>query len=308
MTRAELIGRVAKLDAKDSAFLDLQLQSVETQIYRKEYPALKARSFIPLKADVPGGAESFAYYVFDVFGQADWASNYSDELPPQGIRGEKVTGKVEGIVDSYGYSSQDLRAAAMANMPLDAELAQAAMERIEFKVDATAALGDKSKGFIGMARHPNVDILQATGTWASQTGDVILADLHRLAGYAFVQTKELFPADTMLLDTASYDLISTKPVNTSGVEGRTVLSAFLASNPHVKSVQSWTKLGTASDAGGKRAICYKRDSRVLQLVIPLETQTHEPQRRGLRYVIPLEMRFGGVIVRQPKAITYMDGM
>lgn len=306
--RAKLVARVAKLDSKDSAFLDLQLQAIEATVYKKLYPELKARQFIPLKTDVPEGAESFAYYVFDVFGQADWVSNYSDELPTQGVRGEKVVGKVEGIADSYSYSSQDLRAAAMAHMSLDSEFATSARERIERMVDAVAALGSTSKQFVGMLRHPNVPVLTATGVWASQTGDVILKDLHRFASTIRSTTKEIFTPDTLLLDTESFDLIASKLVNSNGDTGTTVLKAFLNTSPYIKTVQSWNKLMTASEAGGKRAVAYKRDPRVLQLVIPMETLQHEPQRRGLRYVVPMEMRFGGMVIRQPIAMTYMDGI
>lgn len=306
--RLEVIRKVAKLDARDSAFIDQQLEAMEAEVYRVEYPALKARQFIPLKGDVPAGAETFAYRVWDVFGQADWASNYAGDMPTQTIRGDKVVGKVEGIQDAYGYSSQDMRAAAMTGLPLDAELAKAAMERIEFKVDHTAALGDSTKGFVGFARHPSVGIATATAAFTSATGDQMLADLHALANKIVEDTKELYAPDAILMDTVSFNKIATKLLNTANSNGQTVLAAFLATSPYIKSVQSWTKLGTASDAGGKRAICYKRDPRVLQLVIPMEPLQHEPQRRGLNYVVPIESRFGGMIVRQPLAIRYLDGL
>ena len=67
-------------------------------------------------------------------------------------------------------------------------------------------------------------------------------------------------------------------------------------------------MNDAGVAGVGRAVCYKKDESIVALVIPMETLQHEPQKNGLMYEVPLEMRFGGVIVRQPKALVYMDGV
>lgn len=297
-------------DDKFAAFLEQQLQSVEVKIYKVLYPDLRARKFIPLKSDVSPGAETFAYWVFDVFGEAIWISNYANELPNQAVRGEKVVGKIEGMGAAYSYSSQDLRASAMAGLPLDSDLQAGAMKSLERKVDRTAALGDLSKGFYGFGNHPNPDVLAATASWAlaGTTADVILADLQRVALHVREITKEIFSPDTILLPTAAYDRIATSLLNSTGSTSDTILTVFLRTNPWVKSVESWPLLGAASAAGGGRLICYQKTTEVVALVIPMEPLQHEPQKMGFNYQVPIEMRFGGVIVRQPKAFCYMDGV
>lgn len=308
-SRLDTIKRLT-IDDKYAAFLEQELQSVEAQMYRVEYPDLRARSFIPLKSDVSEGAESFAYRVWDVFGTAVWLANYQNKLPTQAVRGEKIVGKVEGMGTAYSYSAQDLRAAAMANLPLDAELATSARESLERMVDDVACNGNSLRGFIGFANHPNVDVTNATASFSNSGSDplVILADLLSLAKHVRSTTKELYTPDTLLLPTSAYDAIATRLLTPVGSTRETILSAFLANQSWIKNVASWPKLETASSSGGTLAICYKKDPKVLQLVIPMEPLQHEPQKDGFNYQVPIEMRFGGMIVRQPKAIYYMKGV
>lgn len=302
--------KALKFDDKYAAFLEQQLQDVEAKMYRVQYPDLRARKFIPLKSDVSEAAETFAYWVWDVFGEAIWAANYANGIPTQAVRGEKIVGKVEGILSGYAYSTQDLRAAAKGGMPLETELASAAMAAIERKVDRTAAFGDAARGFLGFANHPNPTLLSATASWANPAtaADVILGDLMRLAKRMRTDTVEIFSPDTILLPTDAYDSLATRLMNSSNPTGDTILSTFVKTNPWVKSVESWPRLSTASAAGAGRAICYKKSADIVALCIPMEPLQHEPQKEGLNYKVPVESRFGGVLVRQPKAIVYMDGV
>ena len=311
-TRENRLDALKKLslDDKFAACLEQELQSVEATVYRVEYPDLRARSFIPLKSDVSEGAETFAYRVWDSFGDAVWLANYQGKLPTTALRGEKVVGKVEGIGAAYGYSRQDLRAAAMAGVGLDTELASAAREAIERKVDDVALNGDSKRGFIGFGNHPNIDITPATASFSNPSSDplVILSDLMALAKHIRSVTKEIYSPDTLLLPTSAYDAIATRLLNSTGSTSDTILTVFLRTQPWIKNVASWPKLETASPTGGTLAIAYKKDPRVLQLVIPMETQQYEPQLDGMVYQVPMEMRFGGMIVRQPKAAYYMTGV
>lgn len=308
-TRLDALKQLT-VDDKYAAFLEQELQAVEAKMYRVEYPDLRARKFIPLKSDVAPGDETFAYWVWDVFGEAVWAANYANGVPTTAVRGEKIIGKTEGILAGYSYSTQDLRAAGQANRPLETDLANAAMAAIERKVDRVAALGDAARGFLGFANHPNPTLLSATASWSNPgtSVDTIFADLMRLVKRMRSDTVEIFSPDTLLLPTDAYDAIATRLLNTANPSGDTVLSAFLKTNPWVKSVESWPRLATAGVAGVPRAICYKKSSDIVALVIPMEPLQHEPQKVALNYHVPVESRFGGVIVRQPKAVVFMDGV
>jgi hypothetical protein len=296
------------MDAASSLFIDQQLEAMEAEAYRVQYQDLKMRELLPLKTDVNPGAETFAYRVLDTFGRADFISNYASDLPEAGVRGEKRVGKVEGIGNAYSYSTQDLRAAAMNNVGLDAELAQAAMRAHEERVDETAAIGDSKRGFVGFFNHPDITIMSATADWDAATGAQMLADLRRMESKVAEQTKGKFLPTTIVLPMNKYNQIADKPVDTAGSVQDNVLQVFLRGAKFVREVVWNDRLLTLSATGAERAMCYCKDPKVAQLCVPMEPQQGEPEKRGLRWVRPIESRFGGTLVRQPLAAVYMDGI
>lgn len=306
-----LLSEECRQDAKFSAFLSQQLETVEAEAYRIEYPNLKFRQFLPVDNNYQSGVETISFYEWDVFGSAKWISNYAQDLPNVSVRGEKFSSNVEGIGASYQYSTQDLRAAAMARMPLSTELPKAAMEFIERKMDHAAALGQSELGMVGFANHPNVPVDTAADNgsgsteWADKTADQILFDLHSLTTALWEDTMELHTPDTLLLPTSLYSLVSIKRI---GVEtGNTVLKMFQSMNPWVRNVYSWNRLETAGSDGGPRVIAYERSERVAKVAIPMEAVQYEPERVSLTYKVPVEARFGGTLIRMPLAIRYLDG-
>ncbi len=308
-----LLSSDARFDAKTSLFLAQQLETIESAVYNIEYPELKWRRFIPVDGSYDEGVETISYYEYDMFGMAEWIANYAKDLPNVSIRGEKFSSTVEGIGASYHYSTQDLRAAAFANIPLTSELAEAAAEFIERKLDEAAAFGAPELNMGGFTNATNVPIDTAADNgagstfWVDKTSDQILADLHALTVAQWEETVELHPPTNLILPTSLYGLIATKRI---GVDvGTTVLQMFGQMNPwvSVQGVDSWNRLETASATGTPRIVCYKKNPRVVKAAMPMEVKQYEPERRSLGFSNPLEARFGGVLVRMPLAMRYLDG-
>ena len=293
----------ARNDAKVSAFLAQELEAVEAEIYRVEYPALKWRTILPVDTNYPSAVDTISYRVFDAFGEAKLIANYADDLPMSDVHGEKFSSNVEGIGAAYGYSTHELRAAAMAGMPLDRERAEMAMEAIERKMDTFAALGEPKVGFVGFARHPNVPV-DTSAAWSSAT--LALQEMNDLAQAQVDATNELHPPDTMLLPPTLYGYAAVTLMNSANPAGETVLSQFLKTSPYIKNVMSWRPLATAGDHGGKRVIVWKRDPKVAKVAVPMEAIAGEPEKRNLFFTVPMEARFGGCIVKLPLAIRYLD--
>jgi len=92
------------------------------------------------------GAEAITYYQFDKVGMAKIVSDYASDLPRADVFGTKYTSPVESLGISFGYSMQEIRAAAMANRPLATMKANAAREAHERLVDQIGSLGDATSG------------------------------------------------------------------------------------------------------------------------------------------------------------------
>lgn len=305
----QILENELRLDASYSAFLDQDLQAMESELYRMEYADLKARQWFPMKTDVPAGAETFAYRVLDVFGRAEFIASWSDELPTAALRAEKRVGNVETIGNGFHYSKQDLRAAAMTGMQLDRELASAQMRAHEELFDTTALLGKPELGFIGLFRHPDVTVLNASVDWdnGATTGVQILADLRALVNQVLTQSKGRFRVTQIVLPMSSYLAAEAKPMGADYAVATNPLAVFTQTSGGI-SVDWDRNLETASNAGAKRAVAFLKSPSVAQLVQPLAPEIGEPQLQNLVYKRTIESRCGGGILRQPLAMAYMDGL
>jgi len=306
-----------RLDAKYTATLEQALEHVRAQTYDIKYPELRARRFIPVDMSVDPGAETVAYQQWDEIGMASIIANYAEDLPMVTALAEKFANPVVGLGQAYDYSIQDLRRAAMSGNDLNARKARIARKGIERRIDEIASVGDAKSKLKGMLNHPNVTILAATsdGTSARWVGGRspakapvdIKQDMFAAISSVWVNTKQSFSPDTILLPTTEYGHVSQTSVGTENQE--TILSSFLKNNPYVSNVDFWHKLDTADAAGtGPRMVTYQRDPEVLELVIPQDFEQLPPQTKSLSFVVPCHARVGGVVVRYPLAIVYTDGI
>lgn len=307
MNKNKQILNELRLDVAYSAFLDQDLQAMESELYRTEYADLKARQWLPMKTDVPAGAETFAYRVLDLFGRAEFIAPWSDELPTAGLRVEKKVANVETIGNAFHYSKQDLRAAAMTGMSLDREFAAAQMRAHEELFDTTALLGKPELGFIGFFRHPDVTVLNMSD-WdnGATTAATILSDLRALVNQVMIQSKGRFAVTQIVLPMTSYLVAESKAMGVDYASADNPLSVFRRTSGIAV---DWDRnLETASNSGGKRAVAYFKSPLVGQLVQPLAPEIGEPQLQNLVYKRTIESRTGGSILRQSLAVVYGDGL
>lgn len=302
----------ARTDAKVSAFLAQELEFIEQEITRFQYPSIKFRTLVPVDNNYPAGVETISYKEYDSYGMAKFISHYGDDMPFAEVKGEKFSSNVESMGVGYMYTTQELRAAAMSGFPLDRERAQTAGEMIERKMDHTAALGAPEVNMKGFARHPNVpiDTPTADGTgsstlFANKSPSQILRDLHAFVQGMVDDTLEIHTPDTLLMPPHLWGVLTSTYLDSTARS--TIMSAFLETNPWIKSAGSWRHLTAAGDDGGGRLVAYRRDPRICKVAIPMEAIQHEPEKEGLSFKVPMEARFGGVIVKQPLAMRYLDG-
>lgn len=298
-----------RFDANETIAFARELESLKAEVVEHEFPALRAREFVPMIPGVDPGAETFAWYEFSKTGIAEMLVNYQTALPRVAAFGTKNYSRIESVGLEFSYSVQDLRAAAMSGRPLDRMLAMIAREGIERKIDSVLALGDAKRGITGLANNSAIPLVTSglTLNWDSSGADTILADLHYIAGSVWTQSKQIHKPDTMLVGTNTYQKLSTKIFST--YTGETVLSAFLKSSTMIKSVEPWTALDLADAGGdGERLICYERNPMNLGCIIPIDFETLPPQARGFDFVVPCEGRVGGTVVFRPLSAVYVDAL
>lgn len=303
----EMARRGEKLDAGETAALARQLEYVYAKTYDVVYPELKARKFIPVDTSVDSGAEFFTYKQWDQFGMATIISNFADDLPRVDVLAKEYSAPIKSLGVAYGYSIQDLRRAAMSGSQLDNKRALATRRASEQAVDEIAAFGNAAAGLGGFTNNANVPIVAPNhAPWSAATPLEIVNDVNTLVNSIVAATLETFVPESLICDSTSFSILNTRPMSATGDSDKTILRFILDNNPYIRNIDQWIKQNDAGAADVTRLVCYKRDPEVLELVIPQEYEQFPPQARNLEFVVPTHSRIGGVSVRYPLAMAYMD--
>ncbi len=312
MYKIDAITQAWNLDASESAFLSRSLEQVRAQTYDIKLLQLKAREFLPVDNSISPGAEVIRYAQYNSVGVAKIIANYADDAPRADVLALEFTSKIRGISSSYGFSLQEVRAAQMAGTPLEQRKANAARRAVEERVDAIAQTGDSKHGLLGMLNQSNTTTFNVpngvagTATFATKTPDEVIKDLHGIANGIVTSTKGSEVPDTLILPLAQYGDIATRRMGDGS--DTTILKFFLATSPHIKSVEQWHALTGAGTNGADLMVCYRKDPDAIQLVMPQEFEQLPPQLKGFESVTLCHARTGGVIMYYPMSMSYGSGI
>ncbi len=322
-------------DASQTMMFARQLEYIYTQTYDILYPQLKARSLVPVDTRVPSGAESFTYRSYEKKGQAKIVHNYSDDFPNADAVANEFQQKIVSLGCSYKFSIQDMRAAAMAGVPLEAKKAEAARWAMESLLEDLAATGDNSglTPMLGLANgfgilsttkvSPNTaNGGDVTGSWAAQihaaqagagitaaTVSAIVGDVQALWTNIHNTTLGVHEMNTLALPTIAYGVLATT-MRAPGFTDDTILNYImkLLAPQGLREIVFWNRLDTAGAAGATRMLGYEKSDQNEGLIISQEFEQFAPQPKGMEFTIPCHMRSGAVEVRYPKSVAYMDGI
>ena len=300
------------MDANEGVIFARQLEYVESRAYEVKYPTLKGRELFPVDYSVPSAAETFTYRMYDHQGAFNLITNYGDDFRRVNVTGVEVTGKVHSYGASVEYSVQDIRAAAMAGLPLQDHEVRAARRAAEQKLDDIIMNGAASGNLYGIMTHPNVPNAAVpngaggTATWATKTPDEILADMNDIVTDMVELTKGVEAPTNLVLPIAQYELINNTP--RSSTSDTTILEFFLRNNQHIRNVDSWYKLKGAGTGDTDVMIAYRRDPEVMEIVIPQEFEMFPAQPKNMAFNIPCHARFGGMRIRYPLAVSIRRGI
>jgi len=313
----KLDGIKHRLDANETLYMARELESVEAKLYEWKERELKYRTYVPVSNKDNPGANTITYRMLTMIGMAKIIANYADDLPRADAYMKEYSQSVKSLATSIGYNTQELRAAAMANVPLETVKANAARRAIRQLESAICWDGDDEKGITGLLNNTNIPTLAAAdgadpvaSAWSGKTAAEIITDINAPISQVRSQSNGVHAADTMLLPIPQYDIIATTP--RSSTSDLTILEYITKpGNKFGLKTVDWlsTELELAFTSGTEDgAIVYERSAEVLEHRIPLEMQHLPVQERGLEFIIPIESRDGGVVVRYPLAMVFFTGI
>lgn len=295
-------------DTQFTAFLEQQLRQVVTKTYDRLFVELDARQHIPIRSDIAPGAMAWAYDSFDQRGLAKFLSAAGEDIPLADISVDRTTFPIKSIVSGYGWTMEELMAAQFAGVPINERKAVAARRAIAELEHSILLSGSPNEGLPGFLTNPSVPLMTVpNGSWLNvgTTADQMVADLNAMADSAWINTKRVHRADTILLPLAQYRVIQEARLPNTQT---TVREFFLQTNGFVRSILPLTELATAGPSSAPRAIAYAKSEENLSGVVPVPFQQMEPQQAGFRYVIPVWSRQGGTVFYRPFSAVYADGI
>lgn len=301
------------LDANADIFFQRQLEEIDKRLFETKYGALEALTLVQAKPLHPG-AESYTWRRYDSRGQAKIMSNYATASPRANVNGVEETSRVRSVRAHYGYNVQEIRAASMAGVPLDAMNAMAARRMVDETLNTVGLLGDSEFNLVGLFNQPNAqtytvpaDGTGASAEWADKTSDQILRDLFGMLEQVYTTTKEIERPKRILMSHAKLRFIAQKKLSSAGDGTLSVLQYFQTKAPEVE-VRGALFLDTAGDGGTERMIAYDPNPLNQEWLVPIPFETFPTERVGMEYKTECHARVGGVVCRYPLSMIYGDGI
>lgn len=306
---------------KALAFLLTQATLIEPQVYAMQYAEIQYQDLIPVDTSAPDWIQSITYFSSDAVGQAAWFSGKAQDVPNVELTREKLSTGVSMAALGYRYDLEELGTAQLLGMNLNADKAIQARRISEEFIDGVAFVGDTSKGLKGLTNNASVTATQApadgTGSsraFADKTADFVMRDINaQLTG---IGTDTLYSelADTILLPYSVLQDLSSRRIDSTN---QTTILEWIAE----KNVYTLTtgrrltirgvvgRLDTAGTGSSKRMVAYRRSPEVLKMHVPMPFRFLQPWQLGpILFEVPGIFRLGGVDVRRPKAVRYLDGI
>lgn len=310
-------------DAQAAAmgFLVRQASLIEPVVYQMRYQDIQYASLIPVDTSAPEWIQTVTYFSMDGVGQAKWFNGLAQDVPKVELTREKFETGVHMAAIGYGYTLEELGTAQLYGMNLSTDKASLARRISEEKIESVAFAGDASKGFKGLvnASTPTATTAPADGTgsattFASKTPDQVLRDVNGQLTGIFTGTFGAEIADTLLLPYSVLLDLSTRRIDT--VNQTTILEWIEKNNIYTRTTgQPLTIRGvfgfldTAGSGSTKRMVAYRRSPEVLKMHMPMPFRFLPAWQVGpMKFDVPGIFRLGGVDIRRPKSVRYLDGI
>ena len=310
-------------DAQQSAFNFVVNQStmIETQVVRIQYPDVQYPDLVPV--DTATGNEwvkSITYYSQDMVGRADWFHHNAMDVPIAELTREKFERGMEMAAIGYRWTIEEVaQAMNTPGLSLTADKATACRRAYEEFVDNIALRGSTAKNMQGLINSSLVTATTAPAdgaagatTFASKTNDQVIRDINSALTGIAQGTNWLYYADTLLLP----------PAVLVGMAGRIIQYTQITLLEWIKQYNVLTVqtgrpltlagvrgLETAGLGGISRMVAYRRDPQVLKMWLPMPHKFLPVWQRGpMIFDVPGIFRIGGVEIRLPAAMRYLDGV
>lgn len=300
-------------------FLIAQAAHIEAQVYAIQYPEIQYPFLVPVDTSANEWARTITYFSSDRVGAAGWLAGLASDIPLADITRAKHEHTVEMAGIGYRYTLEELgHAMLIPGTDLTSDKAAAARRAYEEFMENLVLRGDTGKGWTGLINDANVSVVAAAADgdgdilWDVKDADGIMKDVNDALTGVYSSSLQVEMADTVLLPVTMFTLLgntripdTTMPI----IEYLRRYNTYTAVTGQPLTIRAVRGLETAGVAGVGRMVVYRRDPGVLKAHIPMPHRFLPVWQTGpMAFDVPGIFRTGGVEVRRPGAMRYVDGI
>lgn len=301
-----------------AAFIVPQLAHIEKKVYKTRYAKIRYPGLVPVDTSADQWAPSVIYTSTDAVGQARWANELAGDVPNVDLKRSQDLTAIHRAEVGYEIGEEEAAIAKQLGINISADKASAARFAGESFIDRIACEGAPEVGFTGLFNSPRVAVVAApafggTSHWMEMSPPDLLKVTNGLLTGMFLGTSEVELADTLALPTEVYSYLAVTPFN--AYSERTLLqfireaNIFTVETGRPLTIKGVRGLATAGAGGVGRAIAYENSEDVLKLHLPMPYQFGQLfHKSAWVWQVPGRLRVGGVDVRRPGAVRYVDGL
>lgn len=314
----------------DGIFFQRQLEAIETTTYDVLYPDLEARECFITNTFGGAGVTTLTYRSYDRIGKAQVINARATDMPKSDISGKEYSISVKTVGTAYDFDIDEVAAAQVTGMPLEARRAMASRRGYEEYINDAVWYGnDDFNGFFTntalggyLDQTPVVAGVSTDTEWDLKEPDEVLADLFTAVSTMASSTKKIHKPNQLMLSVDKYNYIHNTPRN--NVSDTTILQFFLTNNKYitdasqVKDLNAIEGMGSDGTGGVNEAFgseCFiilnaktPEGTETIRIRETLPLQYLPVQLHGLVYEVPGRGRFAGLEITYPAAIAIYYGI
>lgn len=303
-------------------FVTNNLQAIQAEIEEILYLDMRYDEWLPVKTNIPEGAQTYSYRVVDRHGRGKFINR-------EGNDAGSATVTVGNVPYAIGYAGiqaewtlEDLRAAIFGGIGLDTETIKAAMDGCMDHIEQVAIDGDPvtgaGYGFKGITNLDGVTTTSASKLISAMTGDELVAFVQLQVSALIEATNTIFPRRigrvmALYLPTAQYNIVSTLPYGDN--RDKTAWDFVSVRNAWTERTGAPLELrevieldGAGAGATDRMIVGFPEEDRVWEMAMPISPRVITTNNMGFRICAPIEYKISGVNLKRPAGVRYVDGI
>lgn len=299
------------------AYMVNQAASIEREVYKIQYPDIRYPQLATIDTSMDEWTNEIVYFIMDKHGEARFMHSQADDLPMVDINMDSKYVRVANIWAGYRYTLDEVEHARRVGINLGPEKAMMVRRAHEEFIDNVFLNGNGDLKWDGLWNNSEVTVsaaatVNSATTWSSKDGTQIIADINNALTGIYEDTKTVEMANTVLLPIEQYNLLANKnagySTDTSVLEWLNRHNVYTAQTGQPLMIRQLRGLKERGASSADRMIVYNRSPEVLKFHLPMPLKFGNVEQRLYTYIVPSMCRIGGLEVRRPKAMRYVDGI